>query len=413
MNEATVQTKAWTVKDIVNDGDNWGRYQQAYAGQVSTHQVAEVEKMLACGDPAHGFATYICLNCGETVRVCFSCKSRVCSSCGKVYADEWAQQLTSRMFNVTHRHITFTLPADLWSILEAEPVWRKELFGAANRTLRKVLRAEPGIVMVLHPYGKDLKVNYHLHVLVTEGGLTAAGVWEDQPFLNYTALRKIGQYECLTALRSVMPKGSDTAQWIDRLFRLYQNGFYVHAEPRVDDAQGISRYIGRYIRHPAIADTRILAYDGTRVTFFYEDHEGVRHEQRWPVLEFIHGVVRHIPPKQFKMVRYFGLYAPRKAAQMSAILQQIGRMVGHVVRRLTWRTRIQRDFKRDPLQCPRCQAMDMELYSLTVSWRGQLKTVGGLKWLFKRGILRETDIAPPSEPSSPLKPLAQQLGFAF
>jgi len=248
MNKRTAPTKAWTVKDIVSDGDNWTRYQQTYAGQISAHQVAEVEKMLACGDPAHGYATYICLNCGETVRVCFSCKSRVCSRCGKVYADEWAQQLTSRMFNVTHRHITFTIPAELWSMLEAEPVWRKELFGAANRTLRQVLKAEPGIVMVLHPYGKDLKVNYHLHGLVTEGGLTEAGAWEDQPFLSYKALRKRWQYECLTAFRRVMPKNTETARLLDRLFRSYPKGFYVHAKPRVADAQGISRYIGRYLR---------------------------------------------------------------------------------------------------------------------------------------------------------------------
>jgi hypothetical protein len=69
------------------------------------------------------------------------------------------------------------------------------------------------------------------------------------------------------------------------------------------------------------------------VTFYYEDRQGVRHQQVLPVLEFIHGVVRHIPPKQFKMVRYFGLYAPRKAAQVQALLQHIGQMLGRVVRR--------------------------------------------------------------------------------
>jgi hypothetical protein len=413
MNEPAAKTKSWTFRAIVSDGDNWARYQQAYAGQVSTHQLAEMEKMLGCGDPAHGFATYICLNCGETVRVCFSCKSRVCSACGKLYADDWAQQLTKHLFNVMHRHITFTLPAELWPLLEAEPDWRKVLFGAANRTLQKVLNAQPGIVMVLHPYGKDLKVNYHLHVLVTEGGLTEAGDWQDQAYLNYAALRKIWQYECLTALRAVMPSGTETARLIDRLFSLYRNGFYVHAKPRVEDGQGISRYIGRYIRHPAIADARILAYDGSTVTFYYEDHEGVRHQQTWSVLEFIHGVVRHIPPKHFKMVRYFGLYAPRQTAQVQALLQQISRMVGRVVRRLTWRTRIQRDFAHDPLQCPCCGETAMELYSLTVRWRGQLKTVGGLKWLFKRGALREIDAAPPPEPAPLPIPPAQQLVFGL
>jgi hypothetical protein len=317
------------------------------------------------------------------------------------------------MFNVTHRHITFTLPAELWPILEANPDWRKELFGAANRTLRKVLKSEPGIVMVLHPYGKDLKVNYHLHVLVTEGGLNAAGEWQEQSFVNYGALRKIWQYECLSALRAIMPRNPENAKLIDRLFRTYQQGFYVHAEPRVEEAQGISRYIGRYIRHPAIADTRILTYDGKRVTFFYEDHTGLRHEQTWPVLAFIHGVVRHIPPKQFKMVRYFGLYAPRKAAQMQVLLQHIGQMIGRVVRRLNWHQRIERDFGRDPLQCPRCGGTDMELYSLTVRWRGQLKTIGGLYWLFRRGVLREMDIAPPLKPISLPKPSAQQLALGL
>lgn len=75
--------QGWTFKAIVSDGEHGERYKREYAGQVSVHQITEAEKMRACGDPTHGFATYICLNCGETLRVCFSCKSRVCSACGK------------------------------------------------------------------------------------------------------------------------------------------------------------------------------------------------------------------------------------------------------------------------------------------------------------------------------------------
>ena len=297
-----------------------------------------------------------------------------------------------------HRHITFTLPAELWPILERDPVLRKVLFGAANRTLRQVLKAEPGMVMLLHPYGKDLKVNYHVHVLVTEGGLTDAGDWEAQPFLNYSTLRKVWQYECLTELRQLRPKSAEKAQLIDQLFKAYRNGFYVHAKPRLEHAQAISRSIGRYIRHPAIADARIVAYDGTSVTFFYQNHDGLRHEQTWPVLTFIHGVVRHIPPKHFKLVHYFGLYAPRKAALVQTILLHIGRMLGRVVSRLNWRSRIQRDFDRNPLQCPRCGQAGMELYSLTIRDHDHLTTLGGLDWLFKRGCLLDLPVISPPVP---------------
>ncbi len=398
-----------TFKSIVQDKDNWRRYQSIYADRVTTDQIAEVEKMLGCGDPNNGFTTYICLKCGETEVVSFSCKSRVCASCGKVHADEWSKQLISQLFNVTHRHITFTVPAELWSILEAHSEWRKELFGAANETLRQIIKAEPGMVMVLHPYGKDLKVNFHLHVLVTEGGLNENEEWEEQGFLSYDTLRKTWQYKILTRLREVMPENRETAQLIDRMFSQYKKGFYVHAKPRVTTGSGIERYIGRYIRHPANADTRIMGYDGDQVTFYYQERDGTRQEVTLPVLEFIHGVVRHIPPKQFKMVRYFGLYAPRKAAKVRALMQKIGQMLGRVVRKLNWRGRIQRDFHRDPLKCPRCGEPDMELYNLTVPWRGRMITIGGMDWLYERGCLVETQDDPDTSNSPPPKPPAVQM----
>jgi hypothetical protein len=300
------------------------------------------------------------------------------------------------MFNVVHRHVTFTVPRELWSEFEGRVEWRGVLFEAANATLRKVMKVEPGIVAVLHPYGKDLKANYHIHVLVTEGGLDEAGRWQEKGFLSFKALRKVWQYEVLTRLRGVMPADRRTKGLVDRMFRQYKNGFYVHAAPRVKNGKGISRYIGRYIRHPAIADTRIVGYDGEQVRFYYRDHEGKRHERVMPVLTFIHGVVRHIPPKQFKMVRYYGLYAPRKASTMRALLKEIGKVVGRVIRRLSWRERIQRDFRRDPLTCSRCGSRDMELLSLTFRKCGQLMTIGGIDWLLDRGAL----IDPPANAHS-------------
>ena len=399
-------SEKWTFKKIVQDSDNWERYQQEYAEQVTEHQVSEVEKMLGCRDAKNGFATYICMNCGEQEQVPFSCKSRICSSCGKVHAEEWAKQLSSRMFNVVHRHITFTIPDVLWSEFEREAGWRGILFQAANATLRKVMGLECGVVAVLHPYGKDLKVNYHVHVLVTEGGLDEGGRWRDKTYIRYESLRKVWQYEVLSRLREVMPAGEKTKRLIDKLYRQYRQGFYVHAKPRVKNGQGISRYIGRYIRHPAIADKRIVGYDGEQVRFYYKSRSGEEREQEMPVLAFIHGVVRHIPPKQFKMIRYYGLYAPRKASRVRELMERIGKAIGRVVRRLSWRKRIQRDFHRDPLTCPHCGSRDMELYSLTFRCGGRLVTIGGLDWLFERGAIidLESSTHPP-----PFSSLAMQL----
>jgi len=399
---ARKQTQRWTFKKIVQDKDNWERYQGEYAEQITEHQIGEVEKMLSCRDPQNGYTTYICMQCGEKKQVAFSCKSRVCSGCGKVHAEEWARKLSSRMFNVVHRHITFTVPEVLWGEFEREPRWRGVLFEAANATLRTVMGVECGIVVVMHPYGKDLKVNYHVHVLVTEGGLDEKKRWRDKAYIRYESLRKVWQYEVLSRLSEVMPAGSRSKRLIDKLYRQYGKGFYVHAKPRVKNGQGISRYIGRYIRHPAIADKRIVGYDGEQVRFYYKGRSGEEREQEMPVLAFIHGVVRHIPPKQFKMIRYYGLYAPRKASGVKELMKRIGKAVGRMVRRLSWRKRIQRDFHRDPLRCLRCGSQDMELYSLTFRCKGRLVTIGGMEWLIDRGAIIDLESSKHPPPFSSL-----------
>ncbi|MCP3678398.1 MAG: hypothetical protein GY721_12665, partial [Deltaproteobacteria bacterium] len=267
---------------------------------------------------------------------------------------------------------------------------------------------------------------YHLHVLVTEGGMDERGKWRDQPYISYEGLRKIWQYEVLERLREEMETGEEEKGLIDRMFREYRKGFYVHASPRVKEGEGISRYIGRYIRHPAIADKRIEGYDGETVTISYKERGKkwgkVKKLKKMPVLEFIHGVVRHIPPKQFKpalseaevMVRYYGLYAPRKASRVKEIMQAIGRAIGRQVHRLLWRQRILRDFQRDPLKCPRCGAGDMELFSLTIRDRGGgLVIIGGWKWLFERGSIVDARSEEPSSPSVQKESQAMQLAFAF
>ena len=43
----------------------------------------------------------------------FTCKSRFCTSCGKIYVDKWVESMISKLINVRHRHIVFTIPEEL------------------------------------------------------------------------------------------------------------------------------------------------------------------------------------------------------------------------------------------------------------------------------------------------------------
>ena len=92
-------------------------------------------------------------------------------------------------------------------------------------------------------------------------------------------------------------------------------------------------------------------------------------------------------------------------------MSAIGKAVGRVIYRLGWRKRIQRDFKRDPLRCPKCGQVNMELFSLTIRCGQRLITIGGFKWLFASGSIRE--IIDPDPPSVQIEPQPIQLAFSF
>jgi hypothetical protein len=76
-------------------------------------------------------------------------------------------------------------------------------------------------------------LNPHVHVLLTEGGLTKAGEWVSVSFLEYGALRRIWQYQLLTMVKRVLPRSLENSRLVDRLFREHREGFYVYAKRRV------------------------------------------------------------------------------------------------------------------------------------------------------------------------------------
>ena len=60
----------------------------------------------------------------------------------------------------------------------------------------------------------------------------------------------------------------------------HQNGFYVYAPKQKVRIKEQLRYIGRYLRRPAIGMNRIIAYGGDSVTYKYQDKRLDRRKQR-------------------------------------------------------------------------------------------------------------------------------------
>ena len=86
-----------TFKLILLLNSNWEEYKSNEKYEVRAIEIKEVEKMLSCRDAKKGYSAYMCECCGEIKKIPHSCKSKICSTCGKKHADEWAEKINKEM----------------------------------------------------------------------------------------------------------------------------------------------------------------------------------------------------------------------------------------------------------------------------------------------------------------------------
>ena len=327
--------------------DHWKSFLKENGSQVRRSVIFEVNKMINCGNEKKGYTQYKCTKCGETKRVAFTCKSRFCPSCGKVYVDNWIEDFVNRIINTKHKHMVFTIPEDMRDIflrnrklLDILPKSAAEVIKSWCEDWNKKEKFMPGIVAVIHTFGRDLKWNPHVHVLMTLGAMGKSGKWRKIKYMPYDMLRKRWETVLLKNLEEKVGKKKIKALK-DAMYKKYDKGFYVYAKGEMKDARGAAKYVGRYMGRPAIAESRIIKYDGEKVTFWYERHEdGKRVEETIEAKEFIGRLIRHIPEKQFKMVRNYGLYA-RNHQHKERLLKTIDEKKIEAKKKLrNWRFRI-------------------------------------------------------------------------
>lgn len=324
-----------------------------------------IDRMIVCGDASYGGVSYVCPDCGDIKFVPFRCRSRLCLSCGNKYCIERMTSMSFKLVRAPHRHMVFTIDDELRIYFKNDRRLLGLLFTAVKEVLlnmfhklNKSKNFTPGVIMVIHTFGRDLKWNPHIHALCTEGGNSDDGEWRRINYFNYTYLRRSFQ----TVLLNLMEKalGPSFKKVKAHIYKKDKNGFYVHA-PKVQPNQNISetiKYIGRYLGRPTISSKRILKYDeiNDTVTYCYNRHEDEKYiEETIPTLEFIERVLQHCPEYEFKEIRYYGLYARHRECD-SKLIHVISKEKHHVYRQLTnWRVLMQSCFGHDPVFCSRCR----------------------------------------------------------
>ena len=331
--------------------------------------VENIDKMIHCGDFSKGFALYGCTHCGKFKPVAFRCKSRFCPTCGNLYSRKRSTAMSFKLLNCRHRHCVFTIPEQLRLFFLKDRSLLSDLFHSVRdvilRLFSKMNRSEnftPGFICVLHTFGRDLKWNPHIHVLVSEGAAGNMTPWRKVSHFNFNFLRFAFRTALLDRLAARL--GSSFTTMKSLIYKLCPQGFYVYAKPSVCNPHQVAKYIGRYLGRPVIATSRIDSYDGQSVTFHYNRHEdGLLIHETISVMDFIKRLIRHIPDKHFKMIRYYGLYA-KHHPQMPYFRYAIHPSKRKILRSFNrWRDSIALSFGLDPLLCSCGHTMSiLEIY---------------------------------------------------
>lgn len=362
---------------------HWTAYYSWYKGELRESVIENVKKILKCRTFQLGYHMYQCCGCCEVRLIPHSCKSRFCSSCGKIATDKWTEERLSDVLAVGYHHLIFTLPWQLRSIcLLNKEIMFQLLFSSVSLSIQNWTKKYggyiPGFYIVLHTFGNDIKYNPHFHVLITAGGLSPDfSKWVNAPdnfLMPAKGLKKRWRHNVIYEIIKANNKGLLQMPFLAKK-REYINLrgvisviakliWYVNIGARLLEIGTSVKYIGRYTKRPVIAEARIISCDNRWIIFRFKDYAegGKTSIKKMGIFTFITYLTQHIPDKHFRVVRGYGLFSNRLKGELLPRARMLLGQPEQVEKpsQKSWRERILKFTGEDPLICKNC-SMEMNL----------------------------------------------------
>lgn len=283
--------------------------------------------MAHCREGSLGFNLAKCRKCHHREWYPSSCGDRHCPMCLGPRQAQWAQQVCERLPDCPHFHLVFTLPEQLHALFESN--YRRVadvLSASAASTLKQFQHnnwgLEGGFLSVLHTWGSALNWHPHLHVLVAAGGIDRkSGQWRKARADYSFPVRLLSQVFRATMLAGierldndpdmVWPEGwASIEQRRQRRVELAGRHFNTYSKATLGNTRAVVRYLARYTSRIAMSNSRIVAVDEQKreVTFRWKDYRGggAVKERTMAGKHFLWMFSRHLVPKGYRRIRYFG-----------------------------------------------------------------------------------------------------------
>ncbi|HHU1666751.1 TPA: IS91 family transposase [Escherichia coli] len=225
---------------------------------------------------------------------------------------------------------------------------------------------EPGIFCAIHTYGRRLNWHPHVHVSVTCGGLNKHGQWKKLSFLK-DAMRSRWMWNMRQLLLKAWSEGmampeslshiTTESQWRSLVLKSGGKYWHVYMSKKTAGGRNTARYLGRYLKKPPIAASRLAHYNGgASLSFRYLDHKtGETATETLTQRELVARLKQHIPEKFFKMVRYFGFLANRVCGEkLPQVYRALGMDKPEPVAKVCYAQMVKQFLSRDPFECVLC-----------------------------------------------------------
>jgi hypothetical protein len=346
--------------------------------RLPAHHWKVLRAIAACHTATLGGYQYQCAHCGQEHFVPHSCGNRHCPSCQKLNGAQWLERQVEHLLPVPYFHVVFTLPHDLNLLIRHnQPALYSLLFSSATATLlefgRNNLKAVLGVTAVLHTWGQNLSDHYHLHCVVTGGGLALDGKsWVSSPcnwLFAVRALSVVFRAKFRDGLQQIFDDGQlqfpkseprlsnpvGFGRWLRRLCR---HKWVVYTKRPFAGPQAVLAYLCRYTHRVAITNSRLeaLDYQNGTVTFRYKDyaHQSQIRSMTLPLAEFLRRFCLHILPPRFVKIRHYGLLSNRdrsaRIIQARALLARVPSSPKEAKEPVL----IVKHVEAPPLVCPHC-----------------------------------------------------------
>jgi len=259
------------------------------------------------------------------------------------------------------------MPSELWDLF-----WlNRDLFNQITKlaadcviTIAGKFDVVPAVFTALHTFGRDLKRNVHVHLSTTRIGLHKNLKKTKKLFFKQHLLMKMWKHRVIKLFKSyniILPYSlavqfNNAYTFNDLLNYLYHKNWMVFCQKASSNHYANVNYLGRYVKRPPIADSKLEHYDGNNVIFKYLDHKTNQYlESSFSVFDFIARLIQHIPDVNFRMIRYYGVLANRVRSKLLPILYRfLGQTEKGQLILPSYSSLIYSNFNLNPFICSKC-----------------------------------------------------------